>query len=132
MSGLLLDTCTFLWLIGFPERLPRAVCEQVTPGDTQVAVSTASLWEVLIKHGKGRIGLDTNGKSAIAFLVSECKAHRLDILPVTPSTLEALERLPDIHKDPFDRLLICQAIEHGLTLITPDPMIRKYPIRTFW
>lgn len=129
---LLLDTCVFLWLIGIPERLPPGVRDLLALGDTEAAVSTATLWEVLIKHAKGQIGLDTGGASALGFLAGQCAAHRLDLLPVVADTLEPLERLPDIHRDPFDRLLICQAIEHGLTLLTPDQTIRRYPIKTFW
>ncbi len=130
--GLLLDTCVFLWLIALPERLPPAVRDRLGRGGTDAAVSTASLWEILIKHGKGQIGLETGEDSALRFLVRQCEAHRLDLLPISPPTLEALERLPAVHHDPFDRLLVCQAIERGLTLVTPDPLIRRYPIKTFW
>ena len=128
----LLDTCVFLWLIGIPKHLPQNVRNLVEKGDTLLAVSTASLWEVLIKHGKGQIGLDTEEETALDFLVTQSKAHQLDLLPIMASTLEPLERLPAIHRDPFDRLLICQAIEHGLTIVTPDSAIRRYPIKTFW
>lgn len=132
MTGWLLDTCTFLWLIGLPERLPVRVRESIAGGDTDAYVSTATLWEVLIKHGKGQIGLVTGSASALEFLTGQCVAHELATLPIGPDTLAALEHLPPLHTDPFDRLLICQAIEHGLTLVTPDADIRRYPIKTFW
>ncbi|RUM94449.1 MAG: type II toxin-antitoxin system VapC family toxin [Thiothrix sp.] len=128
----LLDTCVFLWLIGIPKRLPENVRSLVERGDIPLAVSTASLWEVLIKHGKGQMGLDTKGETTLNFLVAQSDAHHIDILPILPHTLEPLERLPTIHRDLFDRLLICQAIEHGLTIITPDLAIRRYPIKTLW
>ena len=131
--NVLLDTCVFLWLIGIPGRLPKNVRGLVEKGDIPVAVSTASLWEVLIKQGKGQIGLaTTEGETALGFLVNQCAAHQLNLLPVVAETLEPLERLPAIHRDPFDRLLICQTIEHGMTLVTPDTEIQRYPIKTFW
>jgi len=130
--SLLLDTCVFLWLIGLPERLSPAARGLLTQGDTRITVSTANLWEVLIKLGKGQIGLDSGGASALDFLIEQCAAHRLNVLPIFPGSLDPLERLPAVHRDPFDRLLICQAIEHGLILVTPDPLIRRYPIKTFW
>jgi PIN domain nuclease of toxin-antitoxin system len=54
------------------------------------------------------------------------------VLPIQASTLRPLERLPPLHGDPFDRILICQAIEDGLAIVTPDPAIRRYPIETIW
>lgn len=131
-TAVLLDTCVLLWLIATPERLPAPVRERLTCGDTDVFVSTATLWETLVKYRKGKLGLQTQGRSALDFLVDACTAHRLELLPISVSTLEPLEKLPAIHHDPFDRMLICQAIAHGLTLLTPDPEIRRYPIKTFW
>lgn len=130
--SLLLDTCVFLWLIGFPERLPTTVRSVLEAGETSVWVSVATLWEVLIKHGKGQVGLDTDRDSALHFLLKQCQIHLLAVLSIDPASLDPLQRLPDIHRDPFDRLLICQAIEHGLTLVTPDLLIQRYPIKTLW
>lgn len=130
--GLLLDTAALLWLFAIPEKLSPRLREELAAADTQVAVSIVSLWEVLIKLGKGKLELDTQGQSALDFLLEQCGLHQIDILSVAPGSLAALEKLPPIHKDPFDRLLICQAIEHGLTLVTPDNHIRRYPIRTLW
>ncbi len=132
MKGWLLDTCTFLWLIGLPEQLSAGVRGQLAAGQTDAAISTATLWEALIKYGKGQIGLDTGGATALEFLTEQCAAHRVEVLPIVASSLAALEHLPPLHADPFDRLLICQAIENGLTLVTPDRHIRRYPIKTFW
>jgi len=128
----LLDTCVFLWLIGIPKRLPEKVRSLVERGDIPLAVSTASLWEILIKQGKGQIDLNTEGETILDFLVAQSNAHHLDVLPILAQTLEPLERLPAIHRDPFDRILICQAVEHGFTIITPDSAIKRYPIKTFW
>jgi PIN domain nuclease of toxin-antitoxin system len=130
--GVLLDTCVFLWLLGLPERLPDKVRERLRDAGTRCSVSTASLWECLLKHGKGRLGFTTGGRTALDFLLWNCERHALDVLPIRADALRPLERLPAIHSDPFDRLLICQAIEEGLAIVTPDPRIRRYPIKTFW
>lgn len=129
---LLLDTCVFLWLIGLPEHLPTRVRSLLESPDNEAAISVATLWEVLLKVGKRRIEFDTGGSSTLEFLSEQCAAHRLDVLPVVTDTLAALERLPAIHRDPFDRLLICQAIEHGMMIVTPDSAIQHYPVKTFW
>ncbi len=128
---LLLDTCVFLWLLGMPDRLPHVVGNRLRDAD-YCAVSVVSLWECLIKHGKGRIGFATGGKTALDFLLWQCDRHVLDILSLEVTALDPLGRLPPMHGDPFDRMLICQAIDHSLTLVTPDMHIRQYPIKTLW
>lgn len=129
---LLLDTFVFLWLLGFPERLPFVVRRNIEDAGNGCAVSAVSLWECLIKHGKGRLGLAAGERGAWDFLLSQCEHHVLDVLPIPVATLRHLERLPAVHSDPFDRLLICHAIEEGLTLVTPDAAIRRYPLKTLW
>lgn len=130
--SMLLDTCVFLWLIGLPERLPDEIRKSLEDAGTRCVISTASLWECLLKHGKGHLGFRTGGRTALDFLLWNCDRHALEVLPIRANTLRPLEKLPSIHADPFDRLLICQAIEEGMTLVTPDPYIRRYPIRTLW
>lgn len=129
---LLLDTCTFLWLFGRQAGLSAAAREALIDSDHQAFVSAVSIWEILVKHGRGRLGLDTNGMPPDRFLTIQRQAHLLESLAVTEATAAQVIKLPVIHHDPFDRLLICQAIEHGLTLVTPDRQIQRYPIRTLW
>lgn len=129
---LLLDTCTFLWLIGMPEYLPEPVRQRVRDPACEALVSLVTLWECLIKHAKGRLALKTGEKGALQFLLWQCEAHRLEVLPLHLTALRPLERLPAIHGDPFDRLLICQAIEGGMGIVTPDVAIRRYPVKTIW
>ncbi len=130
--NLLIDTCVFLWATGEPERLSTPASRAIRDGDTEVYVSVVTLWEVLLKHGKGQLELDTRNDSALGFLLDQCEIHHFTLLGIDIPTLEPLERLPRIHRDPFDRMLICQVIEHGLALVTPDAAIRHYPIKTFW
>lgn len=129
---LLLDTCTFLWFAQTPEKLPPPVANALTDPDNELFLSAVSLWEILVSHMRGRVlPLNVPGTPERYFVELR---KRLDIesLPVYEAATAQLVKLPDIHKDPFDRLLICQSIEHGLTLVTPDSHIRQYPIRTFW
>ena len=129
---LLLDTCAFLWLIGFPERLPDAVRDCVEDVENDCLVSVATIWECLIKRGKGRLGLRTGERTALDFLLWQCQNHELGVLPIRASALRPLERLPALHNDPFDRLLICQAVDEGMAIVTPDMAIRRYPVKTIW
>lgn len=66
------------------------------------------------------------------FIPAQRRAHGIETLPLDEDAVLQLPRLPDIHKDPFDRMLICQAIAHGMTILTPDPLITRYPVRTAW
>jgi PIN domain nuclease of toxin-antitoxin system len=127
---LLLDTCTFLRLISDYERIPTATIARLENGD--LTVSVLCLWEILIKQGKGLLRIDSDGTPTSLFWRRSCETLNIQILPVTMHDIAHLESLPGIHRDPFDRLLICQAIEHGLAIVTPDGHIRQYPVKTLW
>lgn len=128
--SLLLDTCTFLYLIDDYEQVPAPVFERI---ETEALfISTVSLWEILIKTGKGRLHIDTGRDSMQTFWETQCEALDTRVLGVHPGDVLHLPALPATHQDPFDRLLICQAIEHGLAIVTPDKAIRQYPIKTIW
>lgn len=129
---LLLDTCTFLWLIGQPGRLSPAVVETIADSDNACYLSAVSLWEILAKLGTGRLEIDSRDATPEAFLLTQRAAHRIEPLPLAEADVAQLLKLPALHRDPFDRMLICQAIEHGLTLVTPDPQVRRYPVKTLW
>ena len=129
---LLLDTCTFLWWIADHPRLGIAARQAILEPHNECWLSAMSLWEALAKHKAGRLGIDSGDESAFSFLCAQCAASRIALLPIVAADIRHVCRLPDVHRDPFDRLLICQAIEHGLTLVTPDRHIRRYPIRTLW
>ncbi len=128
--SLLLDTCTFLFLISDYEHIPSRTLARLE--NAEVAISTLCLWEMLIKQGKGRLRVETDGTTLADFWRTQCQALELTILSIGINDVAHLERLPDLHRDPFDRLLICQAIERGLTIVTPDEQIHRYPIKTLW
>lgn len=127
----LLDTCTFLWLITDDSALSASVREAIQDPANTVYVSVASLWEVLVKHRLGRLELRT-AMPLEQHLVAQRDRHALDSLPITEEAVTQLPKLPSLHRDPFDRMLICQAIAHGLVVCTPDRAIQQYPVRTVW
>jgi PIN domain nuclease of toxin-antitoxin system len=126
---LLLDTQVFLWMVAGHPRLPDSLRTQICSPDTTVWLSAASLWELAIKQHLGRISLPA---PAAEFVSAERVRHGVAALPVDEPSVAHLARLPDLHKDPFDRILVCQAIEHELTLVSADANVRRYPIKTLW
>jgi len=128
--SLLLDTCTFIFLISDYQRVPAGVRARIEREDT--AVSVLCLWEMLIKQGKGLLHVETDGATLSQFWHHHCEALELNVLPIDTADVARLEQLPALHKDPFDRLLICQAIERGLGIVTPDDHVRRYPVKTLW
>jgi PIN domain nuclease of toxin-antitoxin system len=122
----LLDTSTLLWALGSPERLSPRARHLVDAGEN--VVSVASYWEVVVKTQKGLLSiadLPTWWRRA-----TELMATR--ILPIRASHVTALATLPMLHKDPFDRILIAQAVAEGLDFVTNDEPITSYPVRTIW
>lgn len=128
---LLLDSCTFLWLIWDETELVASARELIRNPANELFLSTASLWEMLIKHSNGRLELRAPGP-AHGHFTNMRERHGIAALPIGEAELAHLAVLPALHRDPFDRILICQAIEHGLTILTPDPLIRRYPVKTLW
>lgn len=126
---LLLDTCAFLWVVtGSAELSPRARDAFQSPAN-EVYLSPVSAWEIAVKHALGRLPLTDPPDQLVP---AQRRAHRIDELPLTEDAVLYLPKLPDWHKDPFDRMLVCQALASGLTLLTPDPELARYPVRTLW
>lgn len=126
---LLLDTAAFLWLIAGDDRLSEPARAAIRDPDARVWLSVASLWEISVKQAIGRLGLPS---PAWSYVTSARERHGIESLPLTESELAHLPKLPQLHKDPFDRILMCQAIEHDLVLVTNDPVIHEYPVKTLW
>jgi PIN domain nuclease of toxin-antitoxin system len=125
----LLDTATFLWLIAEPERLTATVREACADSTNDVYLSAVSAWEIAVKHAIGRLPLPQAPEN---FVTRERDRHGIETLALDEGSTLQLTRLPALHRDPFDRMLICQSITHGLVLATSDPEIARYPIRTLW
>jgi PIN domain nuclease of toxin-antitoxin system len=128
---LLLDTCVFLWVIWDDPALTPAMRDVLGDPDHEVCVSAVSIWEAVQKHALGRLEVRA-AEGAWAHFVGQREAHGLIALAFDESDARHLGQLPPLHRDPFDRMLICQAIERGLTLVTPDREIRRYPLKTLW
>lgn len=129
MSRLLLDACTFLWLNSERNRVPQRVQELCADQSHRLYLSSVSAWEIAVKHHAGRLALPLPPHEYI----ENCRASNGTIsLRLREEDIIHLAKLPPIHKDPFDRMLVCQAIGRGLTILTPDPHIRQYPVPTIW
>ena len=124
---LLLDTHTFLWFVNDPSKLPERVNAAIETADN-VYVSIASFWEMTIKNSLGKLDLPM----PISQMMTDCEQLEFSILPIKSGHLDKLSKLPFHHRDPFDRLLICQAQEENLKLVTADEIIAEYDVQTFW
>ena len=122
----LLDTSTLLWALGSPERLSPHARRLVNDGEN--IVSVGSYWEVVIKVQKGLLSIP----DAPTWWRRAAELTAARILPIRASHVTTLAGLPMLHKDPFDRILIAQAIAEGLDFITNDEPIRGYAVRTVW
>jgi PIN domain nuclease of toxin-antitoxin system len=125
----LLDTHTYLWLRMEPWRLSRAASKAIESAENELFLSIVSLWEMTIKSSKNQLELPSPGIEAVA---SELSAFEIGLVDLTLEDLVTLERLPHLHKDPFDRLLLAQTIRTGFTLITDDGAISKYGVPVLW
>ena len=116
---LLLDTHALLWWLGDDPRLGAAVREQIADPQVEVSVSAASAWEIAIKQALGRLEIRADLPSALA-------ASGFRELPITIADALMAGSLPRHHRDPFDRILVAQALREGCTIVTADPDIALY------
>lgn len=125
----LLDTHAFIWMDSAPSRLsPTAAAICRDPSNTLI-LSVASAWEIQIKMQLGKLTLPAPLAQTIE---NQRQINRLELLPVELSHVIGLASLPDHHKDPFDRLLIAQAMIEDIVLISNDPRIARYPVQLIW
>jgi PIN domain nuclease of toxin-antitoxin system len=120
---ILLDTHVLLWAAGEPDRLSKAARTLLDNPQNEPVFSAASLWEISIKCGLGRNDFQVDAR----LLRRELLDNGYLELPITSEHVVAIDSLPSIHKDPFDRLLVAQAIVEGITLLTVDPLVARYP-----
>jgi PIN domain nuclease of toxin-antitoxin system len=122
---LLLDTHIFLWYISGDGRLPTAMKDAIRDPGNEAYLSVVSVWEAIIKHQLGKLPLPRPPET---YLPEQRRRHLIGSLDVDEESVARLAGLPSLHRDPFDRLLICQAMRHGLTIATVDSVIQSYPI----
>jgi PIN domain nuclease of toxin-antitoxin system len=125
---LLLDTCAFLWLAG-GNALSAAAAAAVRDPSNDVFLSAVSVWEIASKHRAGRLPLP---ESPARLIPTERELRGVVELAFDEESALQVLRLPDLHRDPFDRMLISQAIAGSLAIVTPDPLITQYPVRVLW
>lgn len=121
MMHLLLDTHSLLFWLSKPEALSQAAHEAIRNESNLIYVSAATVWEVAIKRSLGKLEAPENLEQILS-------DNEFLELPVTAAHALGVERLPPIHRDPFDRMLASQAIHEGLTLVTRDVELLQYPV----
>jgi PIN domain nuclease of toxin-antitoxin system len=126
---LLLDTHAFLWWSIDDPQLSGGAREAITAAAHEVYVSAATAWEIAIQAALGRIDVP---EDLDAFIAAEMRRSRFLPLPVSIRHAVAVRDLPPHHRDPFDRLLVAQALGEGLTLISGDPLVAAYPVSVLW
>ena len=125
----LVDTHAILWWLAGDERLSKRARKILEDPENKRWVSIASLWEIAIKMSSGRLPAEGLTLGTIAGLL---KAQQFAILPVRLEDLLRLELLPWLHRDPLDRLIVAQALEEGISLLTADGAMSQYPVQTIW
>jgi PIN domain nuclease of toxin-antitoxin system len=126
---LLLDTCAFLWIVAGSSEISERARATCADPENELFLSAVSAWEIALKNAIGKLPLP---EAAVHYVPSARTRHGIEPLPLDEEATLQLPKLPGLHRDPFDRMLICQAIAHGLDIVTPDPAITQYPVRTFW
>lgn len=126
---LLLDTCTFLWIISGDKALTQTAADLHADPSNRVFLSSVSSWEISVKNALGRLPLP---RPPALYIPAQREVHSIESLPLEEEAVLHLPKLPDYHRDPFDRMLICQAQIHGMVILTPDDLISRYPVRCTW
>jgi PIN domain nuclease of toxin-antitoxin system len=118
--NLSLDTQVLLWSLSSPERLSKVARSAIENPGNIVFVSAAAAWEVEIKAALGKLRAPSD-------LANQIAAANFEELPITIAHALALKQLPNLHRDPFDRIMLAQAKAAGLTFVTADPLVLQYP-----
>ncbi|MBA3632298.1 MAG: type II toxin-antitoxin system VapC family toxin [Acidobacteria bacterium] len=125
---LLLDTHIFLWFITGDGRLPILMRDAIREPGNEVFLSVVSLWEIILKHQIGKLSLP---QSPEIYIPKQRRLHQIRSLVVSENSIKELAKLPSVHRDPFDRLLICQTLAGNLTIVTVDNEILNYSVSYF-
>ena len=124
---ILLDTHIFLWFISGDSRLSTDVRDIIRDLDNEIYLSVVSVWESIVKYQLGKLPLP---EAPETYLPKQRNLHQIASLALDETSVAQLARLPPLHRDPFDRMLICQAVQSGLIIATVDPAVRAYSVST--
>jgi PIN domain nuclease of toxin-antitoxin system len=122
---ILLDTHIFLWFISGDTKLSTDVRDAIRDLDNEVYLSAVSIWEAIVKYQLGKLPLPEPPET---YLPKQRDLHQLSSLALDESSVVQLANLPPLHRDPFDRMLVCQALQNSLTIATVDAAVRAYSI----
>ncbi|MEW5967634.1 MAG: type II toxin-antitoxin system VapC family toxin [Pseudomonadota bacterium] len=120
--NILLDTHVALWAITDSPRLPKRAREMIESPKSSVWISAATIWEIAIKHSLGRGDMPVSSQDALRYF----RESGYRFLPIEPEHAAGVEDLPTHHADPFDRILVAQALAEPMRLMTHDPMVARY------
>ena len=126
--GFLLDTSVLIWWLAEPSRLSATATSCIADPDRQICCSVVNLWEIQIKAKLGKLDLNLPLPEIHRWIVEQEGWLLLPVQWPHIRRLRRMDQLPAAHKDPFDRLLIAQAVEENLTLVSVDPLMRDYPV----
>jgi PIN domain nuclease of toxin-antitoxin system len=122
---ILLDTHIFLWFINGDTRLSTDIRDKICDADNEVYLSSVSIWEAIVKHQLGKLPLPELPET---YLPKQRDLHEISSLALDENSVVQLAKLPPLHRDPFDRMLICQALQNGLIIATVDTAVRAYSV----
>ncbi|MBD0293970.1 MAG: type II toxin-antitoxin system VapC family toxin [Flavisolibacter sp.] len=128
MAAYLLDTHALIWFFEENPLLPRLADATIRNTENQIYFSIASFWEIAVKLNIGKLHLGTSIKELSVF----CFQNNIEITPVSLQHIATYVHLPLLHRDPFDRMLIAQALVHGFTIITKDSYFEPYQVPVLW
>lgn len=123
----LIDTHAYLWFLTDDPRLPNKAKETIERTEG-LYISIGSFWEMAIKSNIGKLKLP----ASISKMMADCEDLKIEILPISPAHLERIETMPGFHGDPFDRLILSQAMVEDFTILSTDGKFDLYNVRTLW
>jgi PIN domain nuclease of toxin-antitoxin system len=125
----LIDTHIFIWYIQNSERLPSSIATYINDGRNDILLSIASVWEMAIKQSTGKLNL---GLPYASFIAEQMRLNSIELLPLRLDHLEVVTTMPFHHRDPFDRILIAQAMLEDIVIVSADSMFSSYPVQRIW
>lgn len=124
----LLDTHTFIWFMNGDDMLPKTIIKDIQNTENECFISIASIWEIAIKISLNKLALKSSFNQISKILLD----NEIEVLPITFENIQKLIKLPFHHRDPFDRIIVCQAINMNLCILSKDEYFRFYDAKLKW